>query len=1048
MTAANITIVEYEPKYADSIAEMWNQSNESWGGGNVIRTGQDVQRDEAQNKHLHVFLALVGEEVVGYCSFNYYQEDEGALYIALLNVRPDFHGRKVGKSLVLRAVQATIELGWPRVDLYTWPGNTKAVPTYKKCGFFWEKRDETTHLMNFIPTVLQTEAVRDYFDTADWYADGKRDLTVQPDGEHINGFDYFTYHWVHDGQLLKIDFERTGRGIRLIETNDYLIKADIPQHKLPYGTSYPITYTIHNKSGKPLQVSLEGISNKNIQFDLNETIEVQDKTVIEGHFLVQPIQQEINKWRTHPIVETAVLINGLQASFKTGVYPVFPIKLAMGSEHSEFYLGQQANFYLTLENHYDEEVVTTFTLPVNDLIAFDDQVYTLTIPAKGRYSLPVQGLVTQYGLYTEALQLTVQLEHEQARVESELTALVHGRSGVFSGENSHQWVIGNGNRLASLNRYQNEISIIDVRRNHVVASLPLAKLGPPFSNKYDQKPPLEVSFNVMSDSIVLEAHYALEGYDNVQLIAYVSLYNNGLATLYYRIHNLSQQAIPEMLELKEKFYFGIENSILPYNHQFLDLRQPPYAKTRNYYKAEHFTENWMFTYTDTGSYGMSWPEQCSLEQEGYQHATHQKIGSLQAGSYADSVPYIFSVGTFSEWDEFRDYVRKTQAPPSPPLSKPMEYILNDGNPFISDTLQIKLREHKKTSLTGAVRISSKLGSIATDTYPVQLENNPSEVQFSTPHGSIAYACDSTSDGDTGMTMDIVETTLDFDTFLLQKQSVVFPIGTDEVVQQEIIEQEKPVLTVNNGSLSISASSDYAPSLFSLCYKEQEWLDASFPKAQPKAWWNPWLGGISTHPSNISLLSLMEEKRWAEFAKLHDNKGNVWSGIKMTISIEKNEIYKGLIYHQYFLLLPGVPVLATVVEVDQQTNTSYHPLSMSTWSFFKTAEELTHSRVSYQNEQGDKIQFKVGTADIEFTFDDVIHYHSTERGQKLTLVSNPNKGNCYSYIDNQVISSITIQTHQAKHGAHFLTNPQFYVLNELEASKAAYADLLNLTFTLS
>ena len=1042
MTAANITIVEYEAKYADSIADMWNQSNESWGGGNVVRTGEDIQRDEAQNRHLHVFLALAGEEVVGYCSFNYYQEDEGALYIALLNVRPDFHGRKVGKSLVLKAVQATIELGWPRVDLYTWPGNTKAVPTYKKCGFFWEKRDETTHLMNFIPTVLQTEAVRTYFDTADWYKDGKRDLSVQPDGEQINGFDYFTYHWEHEGQMLKIDFERSGRGIRLIETDDYLVKADIPQHKLPFGTSYPITYTIQNKTGKPLNVSLEGISNKNIQFDLNETIEVHDMTVIEGHFFVEPIQQEINKWRTHPIVETNVLINGLQSSFKTGVYPVFPIKLIMGSEQSEFYLGQQATFQLTLENHYNEDVVFRFSLPSNDLIAFNHQEHTLTMASKGRCSMPVQGVVNQYGLYTEAIQFTVQLKSEQAKVESELTTLVYGESGVFSGENSHQWVIGSGGRLASLNRYQNEISIIDVRRNHVVASLPLAKLGPPFSNKYDQKPPLEVRFNTKSDSITMEAHYSLEGYDHLQLITYVSLYNHGLATCYYRIHNLSNQAIAQILELKQKFYFSIENTVIPYNHQFLDLRQPPYAKDRNYYKAECFTENWMFTYTDKSTYGISWPAQSSLEKEGFQHAMKQTIGSLQAGCYMDSAPFIFSMGTFAEWDEFRNYVRQTQEPPSSQLSKPMEYVFNQGNPFINDSVKIRLQEHKKTSLTGVVSISSKYGTVPADTFAVQLENNPSHIEFSATRQSNASACD------TLIGMDIVDSSLDFETFILQKQSVIFPVGTTEVVQQKIMQQEKEVFTVNNGLMTISASPDYAPSLHSIDYKEQEWLEASFPVVHPKAWWNPWLGGISSQPNNISLLSLMEEKRYADFAQLHDNKGNVWTGIKMTVSIEKNEVYKGLTYHQYFLLLPGVPVLATVVEVDQQTNTSYHPLYMSTWSFFKTSEELKNSRVSYQNQQGDNIQYKVGTADLEFSFDDVIHYHSTERGQKLTLVTKPNRGKTYNYIDNQVISSISSHEHHAKHSAHFLTKPQFYILNELEAPNSAYADLLNITFTRS
>ncbi|MFD0960511.1 hypothetical protein [Paenibacillus chungangensis] len=59
-------------------------------------------------------------------------------------------------------------MGWPRLDLFTWAGNTKAVPLYKKCGFFWEKKDDSVHLMNFIPTVLQTEALLPSLERLDW----------------------------------------------------------------------------------------------------------------------------------------------------------------------------------------------------------------------------------------------------------------------------------------------------------------------------------------------------------------------------------------------------------------------------------------------------------------------------------------------------------------------------------------------------------------------------------------------------------------------------------------------------------------------------------------------------------------------------------------------------------------------------------------------------------------------------------------------------------------------------------------------------------------
>lgn len=144
-----IKIVEYSHDLAAAVAEMWNHSRQGWGGGNDITTEENVRQQEENSINLNTYLAMEGDQVVGYCGLSEYREDQGALYIALLNVRDDYHGKKIGKQLVLKAIERTIQLKWPRLDLYTWAGNTKAVPLYKKCGFFWEERDDTVHLMNF-----------------------------------------------------------------------------------------------------------------------------------------------------------------------------------------------------------------------------------------------------------------------------------------------------------------------------------------------------------------------------------------------------------------------------------------------------------------------------------------------------------------------------------------------------------------------------------------------------------------------------------------------------------------------------------------------------------------------------------------------------------------------------------------------------------------------------------------------------------------------------------------------------------------------------------
>jgi len=174
----SIEMVEYSPKWAAAVANMWNESSEGWNGEQFNKTTESVLREEEASSALNVFLAVDGERAVGYCSLMRDQNEPDALYVALLNVRPEYHGRKIGKALMLRALERTRELGVPKLFLHTWAGNTKAVPLYKKVGFFWEDGYHGTHLLNFMPHVLANPLVAGFFATADWYADSVREIKV------------------------------------------------------------------------------------------------------------------------------------------------------------------------------------------------------------------------------------------------------------------------------------------------------------------------------------------------------------------------------------------------------------------------------------------------------------------------------------------------------------------------------------------------------------------------------------------------------------------------------------------------------------------------------------------------------------------------------------------------------------------------------------------------------------------------------------------------------------------------------------------------------
>lgn len=1055
LNTPRIHIAEYKPEHAASLAEMWNLSSESWGGDAYVHTEEEMLEKRARSTDLQTFLALDGDTVVGFCSFSYYQEDEGAMYIPLLNVRPDYHGHKVGKMLILNAVRRTIEMGWPRLDLYTWAGNIKAVPAYKKCGFFWEKREDTTHLINFIPSVLATEAVADFFASADWYADGKRDLSLRPDGDKENGFDFLTYHWEKDGRSLTMQFERTGRGLRKIENDDYAIEAVIERHRLPFGRSYPVSYVITNKSGAPLDISITGKNGKDVLFALDEHVSLNEAgsvRKITGTFELVETSDEPSAWRTHPGVEAELSINGKKASFKTGVAPVFPIKLTTVQTDTLFHPGSESEVQIGFESRFAEDVEIEVILPESETVAFLPSTLTLSLPAEGRTSASVQAHVQQAGVAAPNVEIAVTSKNETFTVHGELQAHFVTPSGTFRGETSQEWIAGNGSATLHLDKSDNELDLRIAGQKHAPFSFGLPKLGPPFSDRFIERKPAEVRFEQRGLDVILEADYDWQEPDGIRLTVVAELSPNGSLKLFHRVLRVEGDVLENDTKLKLALPLSFLQAVLPYDGTFVDLGTGADAIHRDYWKPEKLTENWMFFRWPSAACGVVWPKELQPVRNGWRYAFEHSIGPLAAGESISTAPLQLFVGTFDDWKELRAYAlgQSTLSPHHPwPLSAEhrrehgpsqttdhLTASLNGQNPFLPERFEAKLIERKDVSLNGTLALSSDLGSIA----PSRLTADPAlELREVTEPLRLDKRVES----------DIVTLHFDMDAFSFRRKQLVFPAPTadsEAIRSQRLTVEGLDTYEMTNGVLTLRVSPAFGPALHSLNYHGREWLHSSFPQAGPKSFWNPWFGGVASSPSGITLRSLLEEEITAEFDEVKDSLGNTWSGIRVSVNIKQNEALKGMRYHQYFLLRPGSPVMAYVTKIEQFSGKPIEHAAMQKGAYYSSSADLRDGRFEVSDTRGDRIVYKTGRYDTDLEFDGVLRLSSDERKEKLLVIPGEEEPlQQYAILVNELSGIMYNDKFDGRDGSVSFTRPYFYVLTDLDPQDNELANLRRIRF---
>lgn len=379
-------IVEWKPRHARLLAELWNVSDRAWPAGLVRgrpKTVGEAREWERRSDTLARYMALEGTRPVGYVRLLPWWESPDGTYVQWLNVHPRYHGKGIGKALLVKAIEKTIDLGQPRVDLHTWPGNERAMPLYKLTGFKWVPGSHA-YLQNFIPLVLSYGPARSFFTKHAWIDTLDRDLERDEDEDELHGADVFVYRFRAGRDRMEVVVDRNAREVTAFEDNDVRVEAWIPHGSLVEALEGEIRWSVRNKTRSPVSVAIEARGTEGLHavppapfvLGSGKAKEVRGRVTIPDSFPDPP-----EDWAS-PFIESAVTVGGRVVRLRSGFRP--KPALDMGWERYEGPMASPGTrtTLLRIRNQARRAIRGVLTVTVHNLKA-DRRRIPLTIRKDG-----------------------------------------------------------------------------------------------------------------------------------------------------------------------------------------------------------------------------------------------------------------------------------------------------------------------------------------------------------------------------------------------------------------------------------------------------------------------------------------------------------------------------------------------------------------------------------------------------------------------------------------------------------------------------------------
>lgn len=906
----NIYIVEYEENLSETVAELYNKSQDFWGGSNEILTATSINSYFLSSGFTNIFVALKDNEAVGICNIKPSARNANTLYIDYLNVISSYHGMGIGRKLVLLCLNRAIELNFPYLNIATWSGNTQAIPLYKKCGFMWEEKTDRTNLLNFIPTILNTEIGKQFFNKADWYKDSNKKLTHDYDGKKTNGFELFTYSWKKNRENLVMGYERFGRHLYKLITNDYSIYFMAKNHSLTFGLNYTCNFIIINKTKKPIHIEILGKSNENFIFDYSYDGNIYGKEELSANFHVLPIRVAIDKERIYPTLMADIFINGMKMTFGLGIEINFPLNVEFKRLNNVAHLGVGEQGFLNIKSNLLHSSAVNFIMPKNIISNFNKKEFNIILKAKEKCSIPISFTPIEYGYSPFLMTYNIQMCSEKFSFKRPLHLYNQSLSSSFCYENETSYNIINGAWSIVLSKTDNSASIHNFlnKFDTYYGSFYFPQLGKPFTEEFSlAKPEVKMYQNGMD--MVMEAEFKSDVVAGFSLLQILTLSSFGSISRDYKITNNSDKE--HNVSVKDIYEIPISNNaIFSYNNKITHNIGSSLIGLEAL-EDDKITENWIFDSNERLNFGIKWninSKPLILHETSI--CFEINIDNIKPNESKDIISTSCYFGVFSNYKDFRAFVTKDYAEKNNDIAEDfLQISINKFNPFLkTQHFTIDVINNRSNVLKGEVTTFSSKGIFKREKCKINQESTKFNVF------ELGLQKDDT------LNLDITNIQLNLDSGSKTiKNALFFPSGYIQKLQKNDIYE------IDNGKINFKISREYSDAIYSLTTKRnnkpKEWLLNFYPKHQSFSWWNPFIGGFRYKISgeHMNNMQLAKEKIKADFVSINDNFNNNWEGIKTTLDIQNFEEYKGLVIENYYLTLPNIPIICNFCKVINKTN---------------------------------------------------------------------------------------------------------------------------------
>ncbi len=961
------TIRELRDEDLPSLLRMWNESDEIWPGGftsGMPLTVDRVIRWHRNTAYLAPFVAVEDNTVVGFCGLTHLHGDPTVAYISILGVHPSALGRGYGRDLLRAAVARAAALGLRRLDLDTWSANTRAIPLYKRAGFFWVP-GTSANMQNFLPLLLRDELLPRFLDGEDWYRCFRPQISLAEDVWTAGNLPVFRHIFERDGARLSLDLEVSTGELVAYEDAEVRVAGEVSHRNLVLGVPDLARWHVERKDAEgkpPLSVSLFVAGRGGVVAERALVGQVVRAATFEVEAIATQPASEATAAApaARPGLDARLTVGGraLQLGVSLPVVPaleafVEPSQVAAAPE-------RPVRFWLGVRNNLASPARARLQLTTCGDYALSPQgPLTFALEAGAAASSAVEACAPA-GLHT--LHIAPLLVHdggETTLVEAgtaEVNIVAGGPSDAFAYrthagavmENAHlrAVVTARGGRL----QLQAKNPATDLVEQSAV-------IGPPFWPSEFAHRQFDVQVDVREGRASVHMAAASSHYPGLFFRRTITLTASPRLEVEFSLVNTAAE--PYQLAVRVDHTMRLHSSLvaLPLAEGLLVDSAEAAEWEGGAVLPECYAETWASLQREDLTVGFLWPagSQGEFSRRYGPSFVCPRVAVPPGGTVAAGRVVLYA-GT-GGWRTVRDQWRRLfspGAPERPPQPvRAAQVVVEPGAVAWSGEpvdLELRLRHLRARALTGRARLSLPPGwnASATEWDVAQLRRS----QLATYHTAVAP--DPAALAGAFPAADEATLFLDADLALGKQQLALLVLGMSagEVRIDEQVRGGQRTLLVDNGWSTFTVAPAFAASVVAYERGGQNHLLSAFPAPGQLMWQRPWFGGIGpvvapagTHFHPIHAGRLHEEEFAVEYPARRDYLGARWQGVRLSADLRRPA---GIRLTVEYLTLHGSNLLLAAVSLANHTAV---PLSVQSFlgCYLQLSGDVQHTILRYQAE---------------------------------------------------------------------------------------------------